>query len=137
MIVILPIIIWIGSAITGIMSIGIIASFDASALVTTVSQIKDCFVSFTILTVIQNILTTCLLLIHAFQLLILLTALIVYRIWTIDRALPKKNSSRLPFRRILRIIIESGMIYTVSVLLSLGFLFSGSNVVYITGRMVC
>ena len=134
MMVILPIIIWIGSVITGtIVSIGMISSLNASTLATTASQIKSFYILFTILTVIQNILTTCLWLTHAFQLLILSTVLIVHRIWTIAG---KKYSSHSPLQGVTRIIIESGMVYSVTVLTFLACLLVDSADVYITSRIV-
>lgn len=65
-------------------------------------------------------------------------ALIVYRIWIIDRVtFNGKSKLRSPLRRVIRIIIESGMVYTITVLLGTASLLAGSNGVYITGRVVC
>ena len=66
-------------------------------------------------------------------------ALIVHRIWIIDRDTfsGKKRGCRSPLRRVIRIIIESGMMYTVTLLMCLGFLLADSTGVYITSRLVC
>ena len=118
--------------------IKIASSLHASTF-TTSSQIRSLFTICSVLIAAQNLLTTCPWFIPYFQVLTLLIALIVYRIWLIDRAtfVGEKCKSRSPLRRVIRIIVESGMIYTTSILLCLVFLLTGSTAIYIAIRAVC
>ena len=118
--------------------IKIASSLHASTF-TTSSQIRSLFTICSVLIAAQNLLTTCPWFIPYFQVLTLLIALIVYRIWLIDRAtfVGEKCKSRSPLRRVIRIIVESGMIYTITILLCLVFLLTGSTAIYIAIRAVC
>ena len=135
MIIVIPIILWLASTTCGIAAVGIISGLHTTLYITS-PQIKSLFIACSILIAVQNILTTCLWFIRpAFPLLIPLTALIVHRIWIIDRATSDKSHS--PLRRVIRIIIESGMMYTITVFLCFGFIVTSSTAVYIAAQIVC
>ena len=128
-----------GTLISGIAGIGFVSSLHDIMLFTTLSQSRSLFTSCTILIAVQNILTTCLWFIHPFHILILLIALIVYRIWLIEQATFSggKLNPHSPLRRVIQIIVESGMIYTTTILLCFWFLLTGSTAIYITSQAVC
>jgi hypothetical protein len=70
--------------------------------------------------------------------------LIVWRIWSIDRAntkfLPSFDRTRLPqrslFSRVIRIVVESALLYTTLVLITFGTQVAGSNALYDTSDVV-
>lgn len=66
--------------------------------------------------------------------------MIIHRIWIIDRTTfpeDKRGSRyRSPLRRAIRIIIESGMLYTVTVLIGYVLFLVGSTVYYISSHLV-
>ena len=115
----------------------IVFSLHDTALYTTSSQIRPLFISCTILLITQNILTTCLWSIHSFRILILMIALIVHRIWLVERAAVSDQKQKSYFQRVIRIIVESGMICTIPILQCLLFLLTDSTAIYIAIREVC
>lgn len=70
--------------------------------------------------------------------------LLVYRIWRVDSSGRKYlmsngtgKSAQGRLRNVMRIIIESGLMYSVIALLTFITIIVGSNAVYVTSDMVC
>ncbi|KAJ7983269.1 hypothetical protein DFH06DRAFT_1081455 [Mycena polygramma] len=118
------IVLWLGTAVCTVMNIQIEASLHSHALITS-SSLQPVIISFWCLTISQNLLTT---------------GLLVYRIYTIDKENSRfayhsnssgnKAPSRL--RRVMRIILESGLMYTVTAIVTFITFISGSNSAYAT-----
>ena len=59
-----------------------------------------------------------------------LTALIVYRIWSVQKATPYSPNEKTPLSRAIRILVKSGMIYTASVIILFAVYLLGNNADY-------
>ncbi|KAK7021900.1 hypothetical protein VNI00_017189 [Paramarasmius palmivorus] len=64
---------------------------------------------------------------------LLSTGLLAYKIWRITDALSASNST---LRKLARVVIDSGVIYTASLVIALIVLLSGSNLYYVTTYIV-
>ncbi|KAF7422213.1 hypothetical protein PC9H_010369 [Pleurotus ostreatus] len=116
-----PILLWLGTTACGIMT----SYSEAAVGVGTLDQsvIKPFITSMLVLTLATNMLTT---------------GLIVLRIWKVDtrashfrptasHALPRAPPS--PLARVMRVLIESGLIYTTTILVLFGTYLAGSNAI--------
>ncbi|KAF7353742.1 hypothetical protein MVEN_01059600 [Mycena venus] len=115
------ILLWLGGAACTAMIIHVEATLHSNALITS-SSLGPLVLSFWVLTITQNLLTT---------------GLIVFRIWRVDRQnapftyhtnSSSKQHSRL--REVMRIIIESGLMYTTIALLTFITQITNSNSTY-------
>jgi hypothetical protein len=59
--------------------------------------------------------------------------LLAYKIWRITDALSASNST---LRKLARVVVDSGVIYTASLVIALIVLLSGSNLYYVTTYIV-
>ncbi|KAJ7152895.1 hypothetical protein C8R46DRAFT_1120710 [Mycena filopes] len=127
-IVAFPILLWIGGAVCTVMNIVLEIRLHSNALVTSTS-LRPVIISFWVLTIVLNILTT---------------GMLVYRIWQVDR-----KSSQFAYRttssssghgttrpsrlkQAMRIIIESGLLYTTVALITFITYITNSNSAYAT-----
>ncbi|KAJ7183459.1 hypothetical protein C8R46DRAFT_984653 [Mycena filopes] len=128
-IVAFPILLWIGGAVCTVMNIVLEIRLHSNALVTSTS-LRPVIISFWVLTIILNILTT---------------GMLVYRIWQVDRksaqfayrttssstgGATRTRPSRL--KQAMRIIIESGLLYTTIALITFITYITNSNSAYAT-----
>jgi len=114
-IIILPVLTWLGCAACGIMT----AYIEASLGFSTLNQAK--FVPFITsmlsLTLATNVITT---------------SLIVYRIWNVQSKLSSHRSKTHtddPASRVMRVLVESGLLYTASILVLFGTYLSSNNAI--------
>jgi len=111
---------WACSVASTLWIIATEANFRSQALVYT----KELIIPGTLLwclTVVVNILTT---------------GLLVWRIWSVDRSnkrhgIQDSGSGQSTLTRVIRIIVESGLIYTVSAFISFVTYVTGNNTIYI------
>ncbi|PBK63168.1 hypothetical protein ARMSODRAFT_963394 [Armillaria solidipes] len=123
-----PALLWIGTLVTTVLNIVVISHIHSEAL-TAPTSLRPIISSFWGISIALNIITTC---------------LIVARIYTVDRMayrhsvtrLSESHSGRLNgLQRTMRIIIESGAIYTSVAIITCVTYVSGSIAVYITSAL--
>ncbi|KAJ7151024.1 hypothetical protein C8R46DRAFT_824008, partial [Mycena filopes] len=113
-----------GSSVCSIMILRIEATLRSHVLVTGAGSLKPLILSFWVLTIVQNILTT---------------GLLIFRIWRVDQqnsqfgygtssSSGKRKTSRL--RQLIRVILESGALYTTMAFLSFVTFVVNSNSTY-------
>lgn len=143
LIIILPVMLWLGNAICSAAIIYISATLRTNALLN-VNQLSPFLTAFLVITLVTNLLTTGTVLRHSYMMEDLLTAcctgLIVWKIWSVDREgsryqVSSPDSRRGLFRRsrlsnVIRIVVESGLLYTTLVLVTFGTEVAGSNALY-------
>ncbi|KAJ7036754.1 hypothetical protein C8F04DRAFT_1394021 [Mycena alexandri] len=125
-IVAFPILLWIGGAVCTVTNIVLEARLHSDALVTSKS-LRPVIISFWVLTIVLNILTT---------------GMLVFRIWKVDResarfAYRTASSSGITTRpsrlkQAMRIIVESGLLYTTVALITFITYITNSNSAYAT-----
>ncbi|KAJ7903797.1 hypothetical protein B0H14DRAFT_3421976 [Mycena olivaceomarginata] len=98
---------YLGGTACAVMILRVVATLHSNTLITS-SSLNPLILSFWVLTIVQNIITT---------------GLLVFRIWRVDR-----NTARL--RNTMRIIIESGLMYTTIALLTFITQITNSNSTY-------
>ncbi|EIM87037.1 uncharacterized protein STEHIDRAFT_130561 [Stereum hirsutum FP-91666 SS1] len=129
-IIIFPLVLWTGYVVGACITLRTESTFQHSALLST-SELIPLITSTLMLTLALNI---------------IVTSAIVYRIWRVNQhstafeTLPSSSSSTQPSRafnsngtrlsRIMRIIIESGLMYTISVVVSVIPYLAGNNSYY-------
>ncbi|KIP05679.1 hypothetical protein PHLGIDRAFT_119583, partial [Phlebiopsis gigantea 11061_1 CR5-6] len=117
-VVALPALLWLANAVCSAVIIYITSTLRTDALLS-IAQLAPFLTAFLVLTLATNVLTT---------------GLIVWRIWRIDRqtaalaARPARRRSRLA--NVVRILVESGALYTALVLATFGTELAGSNAIY-------
>ena len=140
-IVVFPILLWLGNAVCSSAIIYITATLRTNALLN-INQLSPFLTSFLVLTLATNLITTGT--ISLDQRLRLLTVerqlffsgLIVWRIWSIHRetshtaSFGSASSSSSRLTNVIRIVVESGLIYTSLVLITFGTELAGNNAIY-------
>ena len=104
-----------------------------------IERLQPTIMAFAIITIFQNLTVTCkITLIHTLFLTDFFTALIVYRIWRIDKAnsLYRLDTRPSRLKKAARIIIESGSIVTMTAIVCFIANAAGSNAFYITTSAV-
>ncbi|KAJ7678566.1 hypothetical protein B0H14DRAFT_2552661 [Mycena olivaceomarginata] len=120
--IVFSLLLWLGTAACTAMNIQIETSLHSHALITS-SSLQPVIILFWVLTIAQNFLTT---------------RLLVSRIYRIDRqntrfayySASSANKGPTRLQRAIRIILESGLMYTVTALVTFITFISGSNSVY-------
>ncbi|KAJ8502545.1 hypothetical protein ONZ45_g11651 [Pleurotus djamor] len=122
-IIILPALLWVGTTVCGIMTSYIEVSIGTGAL--SQSQLKPFITSMLVLTLACNVLTT---------------GLIVFRIWRVDAQVSQfrssGSSSNSPLARVMRVLVESGLIYTTAILILFGTYLADSNAILAVSNAV-
>ncbi|KAJ7576922.1 hypothetical protein C8J56DRAFT_971940 [Mycena floridula] len=125
-----PLLIWMADTACAMVLTWIEATFHSHSLLLA-GKFGPFLTSFASLTIVQNVITT---------------ALIIWRIWKVDRENAKyryntgstntgtRRSSRL--RNVMRIVIESGLLYTTFAVISFCTYVTNSNAFYVTTDMV-
>ncbi|KAJ7037807.1 hypothetical protein C8F04DRAFT_1329070 [Mycena alexandri] len=124
LVVAFSLLLYLGSGVCGAMILRIEGTLRLHVLITGASSIKPLILSFWVLTIVQNILTS---------------ALLIFRIWRVDQqntqfvyggtgSSDKKRQSQL--RRVIRVILESGLLYTTMAFLSFVTFAVNSNSTY-------
>ncbi|KAJ7599769.1 hypothetical protein C8J56DRAFT_846445 [Mycena floridula] len=116
-VIVLPILLWLADTACAAVLIWMQDTINAKSLVN-VAKIQPLLKAFTALTIPVNVIAT---------------SMIVYRIWSVDHANAKfRTSTRASaLRNVIRIIMESGLIYTASAIGTFGCYLAGSNAFYI------
>ncbi|PBK80849.1 hypothetical protein ARMGADRAFT_1171648 [Armillaria gallica] len=123
-----PALLWIGTLVTTVLNIVDISHIHSEAL-TAPTSLRPIISSFWGISIALNIITTC---------------LIVARIYSVDRMVYRHSVTRLSgshfdrlngLQRAMRIIIESGAIYTSVAIITCATYVSGSIAVYITSAL--
>ncbi|KAK0484595.1 hypothetical protein IW261DRAFT_846894 [Armillaria novae-zelandiae] len=123
-----PALLWIGTLVTTVLNIVVISHIHSEAL-TAPTSLRPIISSFWGISIALNIITTC---------------LIVARIYSVDRMVYMHSVTRLSgphsdrpngLQRAMRIIIESGAIYTSVAIITCATYVSGSIAVYITSAL--
>lgn len=121
-IILLPILMWLADVACSVMIIFITATLRKDAVLSQQGLLKPFLLSFLIITIVLNFLTT---------------GIIVWRIWSINKEtaphVTQKTSHKVPRTRLeqtIRIIIESGMLYTLFVIITFICELAGSNAIY-------
>ncbi|PPQ84944.1 hypothetical protein CVT25_004457 [Psilocybe cyanescens] len=115
LIVIVPILLWLGTTVCGIMTVYIEATLDTSSgKLLNASTLVPFITSMLCLTLATNLLTT---------------SLIVYRIWGIRKSLKHRSSvvPGSPLTSVLIVLIESGLMYTLSIVILFGLYMASNN----------
>lgn len=114
LIICVPVVLWLGTAACGAMTVYIEATFDTSGQLLNASSLVPFITSMLCLTLATNVLTT---------------SLIVHRIWNIRK--PFKHRSAVvvnsPLTRVLVVLIESGLMYTFSIIILFGLYMASNN----------
>ncbi|KAK0469002.1 uncharacterized protein EV420DRAFT_1823 [Desarmillaria tabescens] len=123
-----PALLWIGASVTAVLNIVVLSQIHSEAL-TAPTSLRPIISSFWGISIALNIITTC---------------LIVVRIYNVDRTVSRHPVTRLSgchsdrlnrLQRTIRIIIESGAIYTSAAIITCATYVSGSVAVYFTSAL--
>ena len=113
------------------MTIYVEATFDTSGKLLNASSLVPFITSMLCLTLATNVLTTCASNSwHSVQEYLTLTlALIVHRIWNIRKPFQHRSSIAVnsPLTRVLVVLIESGLLYTFSIIILFGLYMASNN----------
>lgn len=113
------------------MTIYVEATFDTSGKLLNASSLVPFITSMLCLTLATNVLTTCASnSLHSVQEYLTLTlALIVHRIWNIRKPFQHRSSIAVnsPLTRVLVVLIESGLLYTFSIIILFGLYMASNN----------
>lgn len=115
MIVALPAVLWLGGTVCGAMTIYVEATLDTDGALLNAKNLIPFITSMLSLTLAMNILTT---------------GLIVHRIWRVQRRLNRRTTfthTENPLSRVLVVLIESGLMYTISIVILFGLYMAGHN----------
>ena len=145
-VILVPGALWLAGGILGIVNIWLTATLKTGDIVSA-PRLAHTIIAFLAVTLVTNLLTTgkhakCQ---HVLQMILKITkisvlGLIVWRIYQVDRetskfvTLPRQKRSTLA--NAIRIIVESGLLYTIFVLLSLVTEVVGSNAADVVEQMV-
>ncbi|KAJ7719956.1 hypothetical protein B0H16DRAFT_1218975, partial [Mycena metata] len=122
-VVVFSMLLWLGGSVCTVMIIRIEATLRSDTLITS-DSLKPLILSFWILTIVQNILTT---------------GLLVFRIWRVDQQNARfayhtnsssANKRQSKLRQVMRVIIESGLMYTTIALITFITYIANSNSTY-------
>lgn len=107
---------WLGTTACGIVTCYLEAKLANNAALVNAKDIKPFITGMLSLTLTTNLITT---------------SLIVHRIWSIQREAiyrsPQSIADRSPLDRVLRLMIESGLLYTSSIIILFGLFLSSNN----------
>ncbi|THG99497.1 hypothetical protein EW026_g2856 [Hermanssonia centrifuga] len=120
LVIIFPVLLWLANAVCAVAIIIITATLHQTALIH-IGNLKPWITAFLVVTLLTNLITT---------------GLIVWRIWSIDKestrmtslSTLKGGSSKLA--RVIRIVVESALLYTTLVLMTTVADVIGSNAIY-------
>lgn len=114
LVICVPMVLWLGTAACGTMTIYIEASFDTSGKLLNASSLLPFITSMLCLTLATNVLTT---------------SLIVHRIWNIRKPLQHRSAVVInsPLTRVLVVLVESGLMYTTSIIILFGLYMASNN----------
>ncbi|TFK21683.1 hypothetical protein FA15DRAFT_658085 [Coprinopsis marcescibilis] len=118
LVIILPILFWLGFTACGVMTLYIQATSDTMGALLKAKSIMPFITSMLVLTLAMNVLTT---------------GLIVYSPWKIQKPWLNTRSTftlRSPFSALLILSLESGLIYTVSMVILFAVYMVGNNAHY-------
>ncbi|KAJ7585094.1 hypothetical protein C8J56DRAFT_142259 [Mycena floridula] len=111
-----PALLWVADAVCAVVLIWIQATVTAKSLVN-VGKLKPFLTAYTALTIPLNVITT---------------SMIVLRIWHVDRANAKfRSERRSTLKHVMRMLIESGLLYTATAIATFACYLSGSDAFYI------
>jgi len=118
-IVLLPTLLWLGCTACGAMTVYIEATLDTEGDLLNADSLAPFITAMLCLTLAMNALTT---------------SLIVHRIWKVQRKLNRRSAFALtegtPLKRVLVVLIESGLMYTLSIVILFGLYMAGHNAQY-------
>jgi len=113
LVIFLPIILWLGTTACGIMTVYVEATLDNTGQLLNSKSLIPFITSMLCLTLVTNVLTT---------------TLIVLRIWGVQRNLKGKQSyTNSPLSSLLIVLIESGLMYTLSIIILFGLYMASNN----------
>ncbi|KAH6905140.1 hypothetical protein BKA70DRAFT_1431226 [Coprinopsis sp. MPI-PUGE-AT-0042] len=115
MVVALPALLWLGCTACGAMTIYVEATLDTDGALLNAKNLIPFITSMLSLTLAMNLLTT---------------GLIVHRIWRVQRRLKRRSTYTnidSPLSRVLVVMIESGLMYTASIVILFGLYMAGHN----------
>ncbi|TFK38572.1 hypothetical protein BDQ12DRAFT_747923 [Crucibulum laeve] len=118
MVIALPIAIWLGGTVCGAMTIYVEATLKVNDALLNASSLVPFITSMLCLTLAMNVLTTC-----------MYHPLMVHRIWSIRQEVKHRltHSSNSPLTSVLVILIESGLMYTLSIAILFGLYMASNN----------
>ncbi|KAF9530720.1 hypothetical protein CPB83DRAFT_868422 [Crepidotus variabilis] len=111
-----PMTLWLATTACGVMTIYVESTMDTAGKLLNSKSLEPFITSMLCLTLVTNILTT------SFGL-----ALIVLRIWGIRRNLTGTYTPNSPLTNLLIVLIESGLMYTLSILILFGLYMASNN----------
>ncbi|KJA15851.1 hypothetical protein HYPSUDRAFT_172188 [Hypholoma sublateritium FD-334 SS-4] len=129
-----PVLFWVGTTVCGTITIYVEATINTSGKLLNASTLVPFITSMLCLTLATNVLTTC-----AYQLTVTRVyttfsnaapALIVYRIWTIRKGLTHRSAvilSQSPLTSIAIVLVESGLLYTMSIVILFALYLASNN----------
>ncbi|KAF9529971.1 hypothetical protein CPB83DRAFT_764354 [Crepidotus variabilis] len=125
-VVILPMILWLATTACGITTIYIEATINSAGKLLNSKNLLPFITSMLCLTLATNVLTTTS---RSFphSVICLNVALIVLRIWGIRRNLTGIYTPHYPLTNLLVVLIESGLMYTLSILILFGLYMASNN----------
>lgn len=138
---------WFGNLACRVAIAYITSTLRGNALLNTNHSLSAFLLSFLVITLITNLLTTGASLVcdscRCIELHLIFVGLVVWRIWTITQQTdklvsinPRRRRGRTKLNRVVHIIIQSGLLYMTFVLVSFGAEVAGSNSLYMVSGMV-
>ncbi|KAG6864814.1 hypothetical protein C0991_007000 [Blastosporella zonata] len=116
LIILFPLMIWLGGTACGIVTVYVEATLREDPRYLNAPNLSPFITSMLALTLAMNLITT---------------SLIIFRIWSIQRAVKFQTAplviKRRPLDKIMRILIESGFIYTVTIVILVGLYIACNN----------
>ncbi|CAA7264462.1 unnamed protein product [Cyclocybe aegerita] len=114
LVIVLPTLLWLGTTVCGAMTIYVEATLDTSGKLLNASNLIPFITSMLCLTLATNVLTT---------------GLIVHRIWKIRVNLKHRSTvvTNSPLTNVMVVLIESGLMYTLSIIILFGLYMASSN----------
>ncbi|PPQ99838.1 hypothetical protein CVT24_009632 [Panaeolus cyanescens] len=118
LVIVVPVLLWLGTTVCGALTIFVQATLeDSSGALLNASSLVPFITSMLCLTLATNVLTT---------------SLIVHRIWKIRREVRHRSTihSQSPLTSVLIVLIESGLMYTCSIVILFGLYMASNNAQY-------
>ncbi|KAF5376458.1 hypothetical protein D9615_008606 [Tricholomella constricta] len=115
LVILFPALMWVAGTVCGIMTAYIEATLTNDGALLNASNLVPFITSMLTLTLAMNLITT---------------SLIVHRIWSIQRAVKFRAtvaSEKGPLSKVMRILIESGLMYTMSIVILFGLYMASNN----------
>ncbi|KAF9467494.1 hypothetical protein BDZ94DRAFT_1232876 [Collybia nuda] len=114
-VIIFPGLMWLAGTVCGVMTCYIEATLTGNMALLNAKNLIPFITSMLTLTLAMNVVTT---------------SLIVHRIWKIQKALKYRattSSEKSPLSRVMRLLIESGLMYTLSIVVLFGLYMASNN----------